>query len=127
MKPPVWYGHGLMLWGDGLDYDMNGETTSSEWLDAWHHLADTWDGSVMSFYMDGALLGSKTMSAFNTAVSVGNYGGGTYNSYPGRADNECDWHKCYFKGTAMGFRYFNLALSASDVALWMNMSMPDGF
>ena len=37
--------------------------------DAWHHLAVTWDGTTMTFYLDGAAYGTATPGTVNTILT----------------------------------------------------------
>jgi hypothetical protein len=56
----------------------------------WHHLVGTWDGSIMRFYVDGALGGSLsfagTIDSTSNPTFIGSYDGGAGQSPDGRID-----------------------------------------
>ena len=70
-------------------------------LDAWHHLAQTWDGTTKRGYLDGALVTTRVV-----AVGIG-----TQNPTVGSSRN-----KYYFTGTLDDVLYYPRVLSAAEVA-----------
>lgn len=107
---------GLMIWAEGEAADLWSYAAPEPELDTWHHLGVTWDGNNYAFYYDGALVASGTHRPFNTRSSGAFYGGG------GSMYQDCgDWPPCWFKGEASDLRYWNRALSASEVAYYQGL------
>jgi len=77
--------------------------TSSESYndDKWHHVAATFEASMISLYIDGVLIGSTTGEMVYQAnfITIGSDGG---------VDN-------YFKGAIDDFRIYNRALAVSEI------------
>ncbi len=80
-------------------------STSSPSSNTWHHVAGTWDGSIIRLYVDGVEVNStaKTgaISASATEITIG-----TYNA---------DLTAGYFKGLIDEVDIYNRALSASEI------------
>jgi concanavalin A-like lectin/glucanase superfamily protein len=55
---------------------------SAVWDGKWHHIAGTFDGSKVRFYLDGVQMGSGTTAATTIDYSLP-IGGGQIGSYPG--------------------------------------------
>ncbi len=76
-------------------------------LHSWHHLAGTYDGNIMRLYIDGALIGSKTVSlsivATNEDLLIGNF----LTNYP-------------LDGLIDDVQIYNFALSSSEVMTLYN-------
>jgi hypothetical protein len=98
--------------GNGTSFAMVAATTVLA-AQQWYHLACTWDGSQLRFYVNGILNASATQTltpAGNAApLFVGQYGGG--------ADQ--------LAGVIDEVRIYSLPLSASDIQLVMNTSLVD--
>ncbi len=65
-------------------------------VDAWHHIAGTWDGEIMKLYMNGEIvntapfIGQVTLS---TRAYIGAHFGGTHQFFPGRLDDVRIWNR----------------------------------
>jgi hypothetical protein len=82
-------------------------------LDAWYHIAVTYDGTNLSYYIDGALDTNLAVSvpgipirdADDTALLIGKQGGYGFN-----------WSDAYLNGNVDDVRIYDRALSASEIA-----------
>lgn len=52
---------------DGSTYVLSPNAGSGVWNDGWHHIAGTFDGSVVRLYVDGSEIGTGT----STSISIG--------------------------------------------------------
>jgi len=94
----------LNIGGGQRNFHQAGGTTDLLTLRKWHHLAMTYDGSVLRMYFDGAPVGSKTINKErmpgNGAVSIGRRG---------------DGHRYFTEGCIDEVRIYGRALSASEI------------
>jgi len=86
-------GLGLRNWGFGLG-DVGGTD--------WHHLAGTYDGVTVRFYVDGQLDSAMSISGLTTGGETGSFG--TF------------WAGDYTDCRCANARIYNRALSAAEVA-----------
>jgi hypothetical protein len=79
----------------------------------WHHVALTYDGTSKTVYLEGAAIGTKSLS--QTAYSSAGYqytlGRGEATGWPATPSGTYD----YFKGQVDEAAFYNRALSASEV------------
>ena len=78
-------------------------------LNTWSHLALTYDGAMLRFYVNGQLVGSKAQSG-SIPVTSGPLGIGGNNI----------WSNEYFLGRIDEVRIYNRALSQSEIQNDMN-------
>ena len=97
--------------GDNLEffiYDNGWMTCStplpSNWVDNWHHVAGTYDGSVLRIYIDGILK--------NTRAHAGSIGSNAYLVNVGRNSEHTDRR---FSGRIDKVRIYNTVLSVSEL------------
>ena len=96
-------------WDDEVDLLVLG--TGAVPTNAWTHLAATYDGSTLRFYVNGVQVGSKTgVSAI--AASTGSL----------RIGGNGVWGE-YFRGLIDDVRIYNRPLTASEIQLDMNTSV----
>jgi parallel beta-helix repeat protein len=87
-------------------YEAHGASQVS--LNTWTHLAATYDGSVIRYYVNGTLTNSVNQAgAINTTTGVLRFGGDSL------------WGE-YFNGLIDEVRIYNRALSASEIQADMN-------
>lgn len=99
----------LMAWGWGFGNDQNFSSQSSMTDGHWHQIVETYDGSTMIVYLDGASLGSKSVS-LNTVISSHGFNVGV--SDPGGWDsNSNKYCTCSIDEVAV----YGTALSAARV------------
>ena len=82
----------------GCDYGSN---SVSNFLNTWHHIAVTYDGTTLKFYYDGTLLSSHSGQTRNTTGTT---------LYLGKTVNDVA-----FSGTLDDVALYTRALSAADV------------
>ncbi|NLL83765.1 MAG: LamG domain-containing protein, partial [Lentisphaerae bacterium] len=82
-----------------------GNFVVSRQLGRWYHVAFSFDGSTMSFYLDGALLGTAAFSFVNTAAHTVKIGG-----YSSSAD---------INGSMSDVRVWNYARSGGEILMDM--------
>ena len=109
------YNNGAYFAGTGwviLYYDASNHLQSTSYgttavLNQWYFLAGVWDGTTLSLYLNGGLVGSSTPSASPNGSSGGGLtiAAGVSNSLTGMLDD---------------VRIYNRALSATDVAALYN-------
>jgi hypothetical protein len=93
---------------NGTDNEVRG--TSALTLLSWTHLAMTWDGATQRFYVNGALVSSKTTSGvMSNSTGALRFGGNGV------------WGE-YFTGQLDELRIYSRALSASEITA--DMSTP---
>ena len=81
--------------------------------DAWHHFFATFDGNILTTYIDGVIVNTKTITAELTQkphLTIG-----------GRRSGENSWDY-YWKGKMSDYRVYCTALSADDVKSLYNNS-----
>lgn len=106
----------LVYWNTagGHTNDMDFSAYAFPTANTWYHVVYTWNGSLSSFYVNGTLVGSKVSSnpsvnqnrANNVAV-----GGHTY-----------VWGDSYWNGKVGAVRFYNKALSGSEITQNYNAS-----
>jgi hypothetical protein len=89
----------------GWEYNC---TASYGMLNAWHHLAATYDGATMKLYIDGVLATSKA----KTGTITTNANPLTLGSQPGYGE--------YFGGSADDFRVWNVTRTQTEIQNNMN-------
>ena len=88
--------------------------TSNIPLNTWTHLAATFDGGSLRFYVNGSLVRTVARSgAIQTSSSPLRIGGNTI------------WGE-YFRGLIDEVRIYNRALSATEIQVDMNTPVPGG-
>jgi len=94
----------LNIGGGQKNFHQTDGKTDMLTLRKWHHLAMTYDGSVLRLYLDGALAGSKAVNeeriAGNGAVSIGKRG---------------DGHRYFTEGRIDEVRIYRRVLSADEI------------
>jgi hypothetical protein len=80
-------------------------------LNAWHHLAATYDGATMKLYIDGTLVASKAQTG--TITTNGN---------PLALGNQTGFSE-YFGGSADEFRIWNVARTQTQIQNSMNTEL----
>jgi hypothetical protein len=80
-------------------------------LNAWHHLAATYDGATMKLYIDGALAASRAQT-----------GTITINANPLTLGNQTGFAE-YFGGSADEFRVWNIARTQTQIQNSMNSEL----
>ena len=94
----------LNIGGGAKNFHQAGSTTDALTLRKWHHLAMTYDGSVLRLYLDGAPAGSKAVNeeriAGNGPVSIGKRG---------------DGHRYFTEGRIDEVRIYSRVLSADEI------------
>jgi hypothetical protein len=90
------------LWKGGTQYSTNGKTALS--LNAWNHIAGTWDGSVIRIYQNGILQPDTVpftgpINSSTNPLLIGKLVDNTY----------------YFKGAIDEVMIFNRALTAAEL------------
>ena len=88
-----------------FDSNWRGNFAVSRELGRWYHVAFSFDGSTMSFYLDGALLGTAAFSFVNTAAHTVKIGG-----YSSSAD---------INGSMSDVRVWNYARSGGEILMDM--------
>jgi hypothetical protein len=93
-----------------MDFGVNAFPTAN----IWYHIVYTWNGSVSSFYINGTLAGSKT--SVNPTINQNRsnnvmIGGHTY-----------VWGDYYWNGKIGAVRFYNKALSGSEITQNFNAS-----
>jgi hypothetical protein len=100
-----WIGNG------GTWYNTNSVATPT--LNVWQHVAATWDGTVVSIYVNGVLSGTTT-PAISTLGNASNnpvwLGGNTWNEY--------------FTGNIDEVRVWNVARTQCDINTYKNCEIP---
>ena len=94
----------MNLWHVGVDstYEM---TPSAVTLDAWHHVAGTFDGTTLTAYLDGGSLGT-TMSTATYAMD----------DYLIGCDINIGNQEEFFAGAIDDVRFYDRVLSATEIA-----------
>ncbi len=94
----------MNVWHIGVDstYEM---TPSAVTLDAWHHVAGTFDGTTLTAYVDGGSLGTTTSTA-------------TYamDDYLIGCDINIGNQEEFFSGTIDDVRFYDRVLSPTEIA-----------
>ncbi len=88
---------------DGTDYYITNDKTYSD--GKWHYVVLTYDGSALRFYLDGAQLGWRPISAAPE----------TSGTMPLRIGADSQEEVGYFKGQLDEIRVWNRAVSATEV------------
>ncbi|HLF70803.1 MAG TPA: LamG domain-containing protein, partial [Dehalococcoidia bacterium] len=91
-------------------FDTNG--TAALALNTWTHLATTYDGSVLSLYVNGVLVSSRTVGGA-IMVSTGKL----------RIGGNAIWGE-FYKGRIDEVRIYSRALSAAEISADMNTPLP---
>ncbi|MFT6502977.1 MAG: hypothetical protein ACJASQ_003109 [Crocinitomicaceae bacterium] len=100
--------------GGGNYFLMNNGTFNANILDGTcHHVAVRREGSLLSFYIDGQLAGTRTLSG-NPTVSGGTLNIAKYSS-----------NAYHFEGSLSQFRIWDVARSQADIAANTNVSLPN--
>src|SRR3989344_5285791 len=88
------------------------KSTANVLSDSWHHIAGTYDGTNMKFYVDGVQTNSQpasgSITTYDTVLRIGT-DGGIYDRFQGSLDD---------------LRIYNKALTASEVATLAGNSNP---
>jgi hypothetical protein len=101
-------GSAFTAWGWGGAYDETYNAPSSVEDGKWHQVVETYDGSVLTVYLDGVALGSPSISR-DTVVD-------TYGLQIGDVVDPGDPNSgFYFKGSLDEFSVYNVALSQTEV------------
>jgi signal transduction histidine kinase len=104
------------FFADGSGNGINVQTSETPYIDgAWHLATMVYNRSgSASLYMDGALSGSTSMSAYSSVnmTNTDNLYLGVYNDTTGKAPKAGS----YFNGSMDDVRIYNRALTATDVA-----------
>jgi hypothetical protein len=100
----------FLIRSGGTDYTANGSSSIND--GNWHHLAATYNGSIMKIYIDGTLRGTNTsfsgnLPTNNDLVFIGKH----YD-----LSNSSD----YFNGTIDEVMIFNRSLSAEQISALFN-------
>jgi PKD repeat protein len=90
----------------GSDRGVSGNTQLR--LNAWSHLATTYDGSILRLYVNGTLVGSQSLSGVIRT-----------SGHPLRIGGNSVWGE-YFKGRIDDVRVYNRALTTSQIQADMN-------
>jgi chitodextrinase len=116
-----WNNGGPMLWVDHiagryyatLNSGMSNylDSTKSPTIGTWQHIAATYDGTTAKFYVDGALVASKTFT--DDVGNSNNWRIGAYGGTPGG----------FFDGTIDEVRIYDRALTAGQVTADMNTAI----
>jgi hypothetical protein len=106
----------LVYWntGGGHSNDMDFSAYAFPAANAWYHVVYTWNGSLSSFYINGSLVGSKTSIDPTINQNRSNnvmIGGHTY-----------VWGDYYWNGKIGAVRFYNKALSGSEITQNFNAS-----
>ncbi len=96
-NPPGGYVHTSQLYGQ--------RSTSALPVNTWTHLATTYDGTNLRFYVNGQLAGSRVIS-----------GGMLTSTNPLRIGNNAVWSGEAFAGRIDDVRVYDRALSATEIA-----------
>ena len=94
----------------GIDRDVPG--ASAPPLNAWTHLAMTYDGTTMRMYVNGVQAGTRAVTG-TIAVS----------SSPLRIGGNAPWGE-FFAGQIDDVRIYNRALTAAEIQTDMNTPVP---
>ncbi|WGT46727.1 LamG-like jellyroll fold domain-containing protein [Tessaracoccus lacteus] len=86
----------------------------------WHQLTVTQDSSGMKMYVDGALVGSRSVSTAETGAGYWRIGGGNISGWPDQPSN------FYFNGAIDEFAVYSKALQASTIQSQYGTVNPDG-
>jgi hypothetical protein len=103
--------------GGGRQYSTPESSTSSVWDGQWHAIAGTYDGSTVSLYQDGQLVGSTPTGGAPLVYDTnpGNAGlAGLYAGIPSNP-NHCVFDQKY-SGDIDEIRTYDRALSAQEIA-----------
>lgn len=102
-------GAGEPAFTDGVNVPNNHNWTTGITASTWSHVAFSYNGSVMSFYVNGVLDSTKTFTLDTTAVT-GSTARSTIGVRPddGRAT-------AYFGGRIAGYTVYNRALTAAEI------------
>jgi hypothetical protein len=124
-------GFNLGLWDDGKIYwDVGNGTalgrTSYAMPDSgWHHVVGTWDGSTVTLYVDGASVGTASLS--------GSYAGPNQRLWIGKCNNVSHpTHNYPFNGLIDEVRIWSSALTAAQLGdttppvVKISFPIPDG-
>lgn len=91
----------------GPDEAIRGSSALS--VGSWVHLAATYDGSLLRFYINGALIASRAQSGFIEASAS-----------PLRMGGNAAWSNEFFAGILDDVRIYNRALSAAEIVADLN-------
>lgn len=101
-------GSAFTAWGWGGAYDETYNAPASVEDGKWHQVVETYDGTVLTVYLDGVALGSPSISR-NTVVD-------TYGLQIGYVVDPGDPNSGFpFKGSLDEFSVYNVALSQTEV------------
>lgn len=105
---------GLYFYVSGATYRLSDNAGAGIWDGGWHHIAGTYDGSVVRLFVDGSEIGTANTgpsaiaygtAVFNGDLSIGSYG----NLNPALFD---------WRGDIDEIGFWNRALTADEVA-WL--------
>jgi beta-galactosidase len=99
----------FVLYRGGTWYTANGPVLTSDVNGSWHHVAGTYDGTQMKFYMDGQLVASRLVTLTFDQV--------TYNVQIGHDSQNTDR---YYRGDIDDVRIYHGALPKSEVVKLAN-------
>jgi hypothetical protein len=93
----------------GSSYKLSPNAGTSVWDGYWHHVAGTFDGSVVRLYVDGSEIGSGA----STTIAIGYDLPTTDDFFVGAYRGSCNLH---FNGLIDEVRMWDRALSADEIA-----------
>jgi hypothetical protein len=99
----------FVLYRGGTWYTANGPVLTSDVNGSWHHVAGTYDGTQMKFYMDGQVVASRLVTLTFDQV--------TYNVQIGHDSQNTDR---YYRGDIDDVRIYHGALPKSEVVKLAN-------
>lgn len=94
----------------GYNWDLDGRNVSTVTENVWHHLAVTWDGSIVHYYLDGVLLAAEATysnTLFNCTANL-------------TIGVNSDWNFTAFQGTLDDIHLYSNALTAAEITADMN-------
>jgi hypothetical protein len=95
---------------DGAGFHFSpGVEASQVWDNKWHHVAGTYDGQTVRFFLDGTQIGTGTPSTAPVFYDLPGGGDTTVGAY---VDNTCS---LYLVGDIDGVSVWNRALPISDI------------
>jgi|JI10StandDraft_1071094.scaffolds.fasta_scaffold196446_2 hypothetical protein len=87
----------------GYDYDPAGNVVVND--DQWHHVVVTYDGSVLTFYMDGSFEKSTTLAVFTDGQT----------NYVGKSNDQNVGNEAFFQGQVDDIGAWNRVLDSLEV------------